>query len=93
MLPDRSILIEQKLVENAKIQMRHFEQFSHIVHVVLWDNFGDFERLWRKPKSKRAFLLTFLKVQKISKPHVNIAWVHVFECGFDIYKLGDAKKL
>ena len=24
-LPDRSILIGQKLVENAKIQMRHFE--------------------------------------------------------------------
>ena len=24
-LPDRSILMRQKLVENAKIQMRHFE--------------------------------------------------------------------
>ena len=24
-LPDRSILIGQKMVENAKIQMRHFE--------------------------------------------------------------------
>ena len=24
-LPDRSVLIGQKLVENAKIQMRHFE--------------------------------------------------------------------
>ena len=24
-LPDRSLLIEQKLVENTKIQMRHFE--------------------------------------------------------------------
>ena len=31
MLPDRSILIGQKLVENAKIQMRHFEQFSNNV--------------------------------------------------------------
>ena len=28
-LPDRSILIGQKLVENAKIQMRHIEQFSN----------------------------------------------------------------
>ena len=26
-LPDRSILIGQKLMENAKIQMRHFEEF------------------------------------------------------------------
>ena len=24
-LPDRSVLVGQKLVENAKIQMRHFE--------------------------------------------------------------------
>ena len=34
MLPDRSILIGQKLVENAKIQiieMRHFEKFSNNV--------------------------------------------------------------
>ena len=30
-LPDRSILIGQKLVENVKIQMRHFEQFSNNV--------------------------------------------------------------
>ena len=36
-------------------------------------------------KSKRVLCLTFLKVQKISKPYVNIAWVHVFECGFDTY--------
>ena len=28
MLPVRSILIGQKLVENAKIQKRHFEEFS-----------------------------------------------------------------
>ena len=28
MLPDRSVLIGQKLVENAKIQMGHFESFS-----------------------------------------------------------------
>ena len=26
--PDRSVLIRQKIVKNAKIQMRHFEQFS-----------------------------------------------------------------
>ena len=33
-LPDRSIFLEQKLLENAKIaniQMRHFEEFSNIV--------------------------------------------------------------
>ena len=30
-LPDISVLIGQKLVENAKIQMRHFEWFSNIV--------------------------------------------------------------
>ena len=33
MLPDRSILIGQKLVENAKIKMRHFEEFSNNVYV------------------------------------------------------------
>ena len=36
-LPDRSLLIGQKLLENAKnwkIQMRHFECFSNIVHCV-----------------------------------------------------------
>ena len=31
MLPDRSILTGQKLVENAKIQMRHFDWFSNIL--------------------------------------------------------------
>ena len=30
-LPDRSVLIGQKLVENAKIQMRYFEWFSNNV--------------------------------------------------------------
>ena len=30
-LPDRSVLIRQKLVENAKIQMRYFELFSNNV--------------------------------------------------------------
>ena len=30
-LPDRSVLIEQKLVENAKLQMRHFESFLNNV--------------------------------------------------------------
>ena len=37
-LPDRSIFIEQKLVENAKIeklQMRHFEWFSNILIAIL----------------------------------------------------------
>ena len=28
-LPDRSVLIGQKLVENVKIQMGHFEWFSN----------------------------------------------------------------
>ena len=32
-LPDRSVLIGQKLVENAKIQMRHFVEFSNNVNV------------------------------------------------------------
>ena len=32
-LPDRLILIGQKLVENAKIQMRHFVEFSNNVNV------------------------------------------------------------
>ena len=31
-LPDRSILLGQKLVENAKIEMRHFEQLLNNVH-------------------------------------------------------------
>ena len=31
-LPDRSNSIRQKLVENAKIQMRHFESFLNIVY-------------------------------------------------------------
>ena len=30
-LPDRSLLIGQKLVENVKIQMRHFEYVSNSV--------------------------------------------------------------
>ena len=30
-LPDRSVLIGQKLVENSKIQMRHFGWFSNTV--------------------------------------------------------------
>ena len=30
-LPDKSLLIEQKLMENAKIQMRHFVYFSNTV--------------------------------------------------------------
>ena len=34
-LPDRSVLIGQKLVENVKIQMRHFRWFSN--NVRLWD--------------------------------------------------------
>ena len=37
MLPDRSVLKGQKLVENAKIQMRHFEYFSSL---------GDFENIF-----------------------------------------------
>ena len=37
MLPDRSVLIGQKLVENAKIQIfKYFEWFSNNVN--LWDN-------------------------------------------------------
>ena len=39
-LPDRSLLIGQKMVVNAKIQMRHFGWFSNTVHksyfVKLW---------------------------------------------------------
>ena len=31
--PDRSVLIGQKLAENAKIQMRHFESFSNNVRL------------------------------------------------------------
>ena len=30
-LPERSLLKGKKLIENAKIQMRHFEQFSNNV--------------------------------------------------------------
>ena len=40
MLPDRSVLIGQKLVENAKIakiQMRHFESFSNNVGLLYLD--------------------------------------------------------
>ena len=32
-LPDKSVLIGQKLVENAKIKMRHFESFSNNVQL------------------------------------------------------------
>ena len=31
-LPDLSVFVGQKLVENAKIQKRHFEWFSNTVH-------------------------------------------------------------
>ena len=31
-LPDRSVFIGQKLVENARIQIRHFEYFSNNVN-------------------------------------------------------------
>ena len=31
MLPDRSFSIEQKLVENNKIQIRQFEQFTYCI--------------------------------------------------------------
>ena len=37
-LPDRSLLIRQKLVANAKIQMLHFEEFSNSVSWSLNDN-------------------------------------------------------
>ena len=46
MLPDRSLLIGQKIVENVKIEkfkMRHFEQFSNIVPLLNKDK--DNERL------------------------------------------------
>ena len=40
MLPDRSVLIGQKLVENAKIQMRHFGWFSNtVVRYESWQTF------------------------------------------------------
>ena len=45
-LPDRSFLLGQKLVENAKIkklQMRHFESFSNNV---LWISFEILQKLW-----------------------------------------------
>ena len=34
MFPDRSVSVAKKLVENAKIQMGHFELFSNDVAVV-----------------------------------------------------------
>ena len=37
-LPDRSVLIGQKLVQNAKIQMRHFGQFSNDVYISMYKN-------------------------------------------------------
>ena len=43
-LPDRSVLIEQKLVENAKIQI--FKQ----------DMLGDFQTMWNTTTTKRATL-------------------------------------
>ena len=36
-LPDRSLLMRQKLMENAKIQMRHFGWFSNTVQQTEFD--------------------------------------------------------
>ena len=33
-LPDRPVLIGQKLIESAKIQIGHFESFSNNVHLI-----------------------------------------------------------
>ena len=47
-LPDRSVLIGQKLVENAKIQMRHFEWFSNNVKMVeFYLNFNVSEKIFQ----------------------------------------------
>ena len=35
-LPDKSVLIGQKLAESAKLQMRHFESFSNNVRLALY---------------------------------------------------------
>ena len=42
-LPDRLVLIWQKLVENAKIQMRHFEYFflKYFLHFFIFQQFSN----------------------------------------------------
>ena len=52
MLPDRSVLERQKLVENAKIQMRYFEEFSNNVYQMIaieheLNEYEEHEREWR----------------------------------------------
>ena len=55
MLPDRSILVGQKLIENAKIEMAKTRQIDHLWHFLMnlnvarnveWDILGDFQTLW-----------------------------------------------
>ena len=45
-LLDRSILVGQKLVKNAKIQMRHFEEFSNNV---IYIRFKSLQNIWIFP--------------------------------------------
>ena len=39
-LPDRSLLIGQTLVENVKIQMRHFKYFSNIMLLKFFEKYS-----------------------------------------------------
>ena len=54
MLPDRSVLIKQKLVENAKAQMRHFEYFLNNLqkrkHLLTFEVSFEIDFFWQLPK-------------------------------------------
>ena len=52
-LPDRSVLIGQILLENTKIQMRHFEYFSNIV--TWWGDARLFGRNIQVANDKKQF--------------------------------------
>ena len=62
-LPDRSLLIGQKLVKNAKIQMRHFESFSNNVNFMMMRTLLNFDHTF-KVRAKRIICTL--------PPHLNL---------------------
>ena len=56
-LPDRSILIGSKLVENAKIQKRHFGWFLKIMHTVT--NLSIMSEIFNIPFRIYKYLVSF----------------------------------
>ena len=76
-LPDRSILIWQKLVENDKIQMQLFKQFSNNVNVVKTKLFfGSFRSFQTFFLSLNKGMLMFYRVPWLS----NKIWLRTPAC-------------